>query len=114
MLVFLSWILSVGTDSGRPAQLTTLVLVLGMSLRSARGYRDEAQNSTLELLLCIPLPLREVLLSRVRLVLREFLPAVVLQWLFCLWLQRLEGPADAGFGLHFVLPLALAITPAVG
>ena len=113
-LVFLGWILSVGTDSGRPAQLTTLVLILGMSLRSARGYRDEAQNSTLELLLCIPLPLREVLLSRVRLVLREFLPAVVLQWLFCLWLQRLEGPADAGFGLHFVLPLALAITPAVG
>lgn len=113
-LVFLGWVFSVGADSGRPAQFVTVLLVAGMSLRAARGYREESQNSTLELLLCTPLPVRELLLSRVRLVRREFLPAVLIQLILCLWLQQLEGPAAAGYVFHPMLMLALGVVPLIG
>ncbi len=112
--VALGWLVAVGASSGWIAQAFSLLLLAGISWRSAQGYREEARNSMLELLLCTPLPIREFLLSRVRLVVGEFLPAVVLQLLLCLWLKQLEGTSAAAYSVHLLLPLALVVTPAIG
>ena len=64
---------SVGSSAG------PIFLLLGMTFSAAGGFRAERENGTLELLLVTPLTPRQILQSRCRSHLREFLPPVVLQ-----------------------------------
>lgn len=56
-----------------------LFLLLGMTFSAAGGFRAERENGTLELLFVTPITARQILQSRCRSHLREFLPPVVLQ-----------------------------------